>query len=216
MYLTQGAPNMALHVAGDRTVVFGPASALRAALQRNRPATLSGPLKDAFGQLDFSRTVAAAMVIPQEMLAGGMGPSGMGPPGMGGMPPGGLDVLKKLQAMAIQAHVTGTDVHLAVTMLCAEAQAAEEMQKMIDGFQAMTKMGKVPPEAKKMLDSLKISRSGRNLQIQMTVDGAQFKPAIEAARQAAQRSKASLMPGPTPSFAPRPGGAPNLPGFPRR
>jgi hypothetical protein len=201
MHVTQDTPPMALHVAGDRLVVFGPPNALRTALQRNRAATLSGPIKEAFEQLDFSRTIAAAMAIPEQMPG-----AGGGFPALGGMPVS-PDMLKKLRAVAAHAHVVGSDVQLAVTVLCAEEQAADELQKMVDGLLAMTRqMGKVPPEAKKTLDSLKISRSGRNLKAQISVDGAQILAAIQAAREAARRSaaqRAKVQPMGPPKMPPR-------------
>jgi len=217
LWVKQEAMEIGLHLAGDRTLVVGSGPQMRAVLQRNRPVAFSGPMKDAVAKLDASRTVTVAMVISEQMLGPG---GGMGPPGMAAGMPFQADMLKKLQGIALNAHMVGSDVQLAVTVLCAEEQAAEELQKMADGFLAMSKMGKTPPEAKKMLDSLKISRSGRNLIAQVTLDGAQFAPAIQAARQAAmqsaQRSKTrpGMGPGPGPGFPP--GGRPKPPGFPPR
>lgn len=153
----EGGDEVGLHFANDRTVVVGSVGELRTALQRQRKAQFPDALQKAVDRLDRSQTLSFAIVNP-------------GSVGAAGPMPFDAEMLSGIEAVVINAKAT-SDLRLAAVLMCKEDKVAEDLKKMVDGFLAMAsqQMAKAPPEVKDMVDSLKVSRSGRDLHAQITL-----------------------------------------------
>jgi hypothetical protein len=143
------------------TVVIGEPSTVRRVLGREQKATQSAGLQEAMKHADFSQQIAFAGQIPQ-MNQPGMFP---GLPPFGGQPNGAF------QVDGFAGHVTlGTDIHLAVTVLCRDAKTAEDTRKLLDGgLVAARRTPGLPPEVAQMLDGIKLTSAGNSITGELTV-----------------------------------------------
>ena len=149
----------------DRTVAAGEVAALQKVLERNGPAKLSDELTAAMSEVDFSKSVAAAMSTKNfANLAGG---ARAGPINLASMP-GGADATR---GAALQADI-GNDIQLKVVALYKDAATADQMKKMAEGGVAAmkTQAAQMPPVAAKILNTVEFSASGAILRATATID----------------------------------------------
>jgi hypothetical protein len=144
------------------TTVVGEPATVKRVLSRNQKATLSAGLQQAMQHADFGKHIAFALGIKElAQNQQGLLPANpfMGPRNNTPVP----------QGMAGQA-TFDADTHLAITLLCQDAKAAEDTRKQLDtGVKALKLFPGLPRELSQILDGLKVSVAGSNLNGDLTV-----------------------------------------------
>jgi len=151
----------AFHFPNDRTMVFGNAAKLREVLDPERTAGLSAGMQGLVDGLDFSRTLAMAVVVDSATarMAGGL--------------PVQDEVVQKIRAVMLQVDVD-SDVRADVEVHCQDGETAEDMKKLIDGLLALGRQNQeLPAEARELIDALNLSVSGDRLRAKLTITGEQ-------------------------------------------
>jgi Protein of unknown function (DUF1559) len=156
------ANGMAFCRLDSRAIAVGDEISLEKVLERNGPAKLSDDLDASIGEINFSKSFAAALSMKQ--LAKGSGPVGAN---LGAMP-FGPDAIR---GMAFQASIDD-DIRLKAALLCKNAATADQMKKMADAGLAMSKANaaKMPHNAAKIFDTLDVSNSGATVRASVTLD----------------------------------------------
>ncbi len=143
-----------------KTIVVGSSKALRDVLTRDKEPELSLELKRVLQQADFSKTVAVAANLKgiQAQQAAMLG-------GSVGLDPAKTDkLLKSMDGIVVQATLA-SDVDLTVTVLCADARAAEEIKTQLTDALAPLKQNPdaLPKEIKDVLDKTTFSTNGSSV-----------------------------------------------------
>lgn len=158
----------------ETVLVIGPAADLRAALSRNGPAVLSSTMEGLLSQADLGKSVS--MVVDTSPLGATMERELAMTPAAG--------AAKDLRAFILEADIS-KQVELRVTAVWTDATKAEDMRKMLEGLivmgkQQLTQPG-LPADAQKfvgVLDAVKLSTSGPNLLMTLSVEAGAFKGAL--------------------------------------
>jgi len=90
-------------------------------------------------------------------------------------------MLEKVEGTTFQIALS-SGVTVAATLVCQDADTAEQIQKMVDGAVAAFGLSEdLPAEAREVLDSLKVTHSGKNVSAQITVSEKLIDKAMEQA-----------------------------------
>jgi hypothetical protein len=174
MYRTElGDDGPAFCVADSKTVIGGfPAKGLEKVLKRGKKADMSPAFQKIVDKADFGKTVAFAVDI-KALAKKGEGLKGLANlareagGGMGGevdMAIGQLGMLgNQVDGIAGSVKISsGVDVE--GTLFCKDADTAKNFKKMADeGIKAAKSSPFTPPEAKELLDKVKVSQSGNTV-----------------------------------------------------
>jgi len=105
--------------------------------------------------------------------------------GTGGMPPG-LPMPVDLSAVeAATIHVdVGSDLRFSAKVICKNDEIAEGIEKSVTAMLTLAGQSPdVPPEARELLDSIDVSRSGSTIRAEVTIKEELLNKAIEQAKQ---------------------------------
>ena len=110
---------------------------------------------------------ALLAAAPAFLTAQGIAPDGSVPGGpAAAVPP---QMLQSIRYLTWHTNI-GADLQVAAKVACSDAQTAENMRKMIDGATAMfSQNDELPPEARELLNSLKVSNTGNSLSATLVV-----------------------------------------------
>lgn len=150
-------------VADDRTVVYGRAETLDAILRRNGKPDLSPNMKNALKPVDFSEGV----VLAADLQAGSK-KRRLPFLALPGIPEGLADA----DTASLQI-AWSSSLDLTATLTCADARAAEDLRKLLDG--QLGKWGKTPGlsrDAVRMLDDVKLTTKDARLLVSLKVQPA--------------------------------------------
>ncbi len=189
IYTEPGEP--ALYIADKWTLIVGHANMLQYVVDRKAgPKHLPAGLEDAIKQAAAgSPTVYGASIVPESFL-----------PELHNLPIS-AETMKDIETVRFSADIAG-DLAANLTVTCKQAKIAETIDKVLNGLVAMAgQADRIPAEAKKIIESVKVSHSGNTVSVRVSgVDSkiviALMLPAIQAARQAAeaQRRNTDQMP----------------------
>ncbi|NQU20206.1 MAG: hypothetical protein HQ567_02915 [Candidatus Nealsonbacteria bacterium] len=173
IYLNLSSADLSLCFVDDRTALVGKASKIREVLDRTGDPKLPERLRACIEQLDFSQAIAGAAVLPDELPDL--------PPGMPVPAEMLKEMLEKVEGTTFQIALS-SGVTVAATLVCQDADTAEQIQKMVDGAVAAFGLSEdLPAEAREVLDSLKVTHSGKNVSAQITVSEKLIDKAMEQA-----------------------------------
>ena len=138
----------------DRTLLGGNAEMIKAVLARDGTAKLSQQLQTALAEVDFSSSIAGAIVL-----------AGLPLPPMA--VPGAPVDPKQIESVALSIDL-GSSIDVAAAAFFDNDNTASTLQEKIDQQMSMMRqmMANLPPQmapVKDVLDSLRVGRSGRKI-----------------------------------------------------
>jgi prepilin-type processing-associated H-X9-DG protein len=175
--------DIVMYIADKHTLVFARPKLLQEVLERNAPPKLPAALESAIKQAaaDRSQTFYVAAIPPKSL------------PSLPGAPAMATQMMKDVDALTLSASVGG-DLAVSLKAVCKQESDAEKIEKQLNGLVAFAgEINGMPAEAKKILDSVKITRSGTVVTAQAAGLGdkmlaAVVLPAVQAARESARRT----------------------------
>ena len=183
----------------DNLGLVGTLNAVRAVLERDGETTIPADLKEVMEQTDFSQHIALAVdTTGLESLT--QNNAGGGGAKISGFDP--QELLKKIKGVILQGNVS-SDIQLSAKAICTDEQAGKQIEGFINtmlmlagGFAAQN------PQAKQVLDSLKVNLSGETVSLSVTIP----------AQLLSQGQSGSPLGGNRPATKGFPGGNPGFPG----
>jgi hypothetical protein len=157
----------AFSVVSSKMIVLGDKDVVSAVLKRDKKPELSEGLKAAMDQISFSKALAIAADTKGALTSSKMPMLQM--TGVG-------QAAEEIEGFALQASVT-TDLSLDCFLICKSAKGAEDLKKKYeDSVKEASKMGAfLPKEATELMNSVKVSTSGGNLNANVTISGETIK-----------------------------------------
>jgi hypothetical protein len=131
---------------------------LRRVLSRREAAVVSTDLQPVMNQTDFSRTIALAMGKLPAGLPAGKDPSN---------PFAGFE--GKLQGISLEITLGGA-IDIKVSALCVDSKTAKELNDTLTSMRTLANNLNLPPEAKKILDTMQFSYSGATFSARVSLD----------------------------------------------
>ena len=183
----------------DDIGLVGTLNAVRAVLERDGDATIPADLKAVMDQTDFSQHIALAFVTTglESLTQNNVGGGGVQIPGFDPQ-----ELLKNIKGVILQGNVS-SDVQLSAKAICTDEQTAKKIEIFIDTLLKFAEVAAAQnPQAKQVLDSLKVESSGHTVSLSITIP----------AQLLAQAQSNSPFGGNRPAPKGFPGGNPGFPG----